>query len=124
MLSMDNKNACSIVQVGSRNLMLNDSANHPSDFCSEKNLVKLYTHWIPRKLNTVSDYLSRCSDSDDWSVQDWVFQKLQLIWGHHTIDRFVSDYNSKCERFNSRWWCSWTEAVDALKVSWKTKTTG
>ena len=65
-----------------------------------------------------SDYLSRCKDSDDWSVEDWVFQTLNRRWGPHTIDRFASYYNCKCPRYNSRWWVPGTEGVNSLDQYW------
>ena len=74
--------------------------------------------WIPRHLNERSDYLSRCRDSDDWSIQDWIFQTLDKQWGSHTIERFASYYNSKCKRYNSRWWVSGTEGVNSLDQYW------
>ena len=69
-------------------------------------------------LNERSDYLSRCRDSDDWSVQDLIFQTLDKQWGPHTIDRFASYYNSKCKRYNSRWWVPGTEGVNSLDQYW------
>lgn len=40
------------------------------------------------------------------------------MWGPHTIDRFASYYNSKCKRFNSRWWVPGTEGVNSLDQFW------
>ena len=35
------------------------------------------------------------------------------------MDRFASDYNTKCIRFNSRWWCRNTEGVNAFSQNWQ-----
>ena len=65
-----------------------------------------------------ADFLSRLVDCDDWSVTDTVFRNLDEKWGPHTVDRFSSHYNSKCERFNSRWWVPGTEGINCLNQVW------
>lgn len=88
-----------------------------SEIC-EENGINMSVEWIPRELNERADYLSRCKDGDDWSIQDWVFIKLNSRWGPHSIDRFSSHYNNKCERYNSRWWVPGTQGVNALDQYW------
>ena len=73
--------------------------------------------WIPRTLNERAYHLSRCKDSDDWEIADWVFEKLGQKWGNFTIDRFASSYK-KCRRFNSRWWVPGMEGVDDFSQKW------
>ena len=85
--------------------------------CSSKNIT-LNTDWVPRSDNLHADMLSRCCDSDDWSVQDWIFKTLDVMWGPHTIDRFAYDYNTKCAKFNSKFWCPSTCGIDAFKQNW------
>ena len=75
--------------------------------------------WIPREQNKRADDLSRITDSDDWAISYHVFDILDRKWGPHTVDRFASDYNSKCIRFNSRWGCPTSEGVDAFKQTWE-----
>ena len=113
----DNKNVESILKIGSRKEDLQNIANEIFETC-QSNEISLSVQWIPRESNERADYLSRCRDSDDWSVQEWVFKHLDAKWGPHTIDRFASFYNSYCARFNSRWWVPGTEAVDALDQVW------
>ena len=38
--------------------------------------------------------------------------------GPHSVDRFANHENTQLLRFNSRFWCPGTEAVDAFPVSW------
>ncbi|XP_033758108.1 uncharacterized protein LOC117340457 [Pecten maximus] len=116
-LFMDNKGACSIARVGSGKTHLQKVAMDMHRLTSS-NSVNLVTQWLPRNSNKTADFLSRCSDSDDWSVQAWVFGVCEKKWGPHEVDRFASDYNKKCTRFNSRWWCPGTEAIDAFTVFW------
>ena len=113
----DNKNVESILKIGSRKEDLQNIANEIFETC-QSNEISLSVQWIPRESNERADYLSRCRDSDDWSVQEWVFKHLNAKWGPHTIDRFASFYNSYCARFNSRWWVPGTEALDALDQVW------
>ena len=44
---------------------------------------------------------------------------LDAYWGPHTVDRFTDNYNVHLGRFNSRFWCPGTEAVDAFTVNWE-----
>ncbi|XP_033729387.1 uncharacterized protein LOC117318520 [Pecten maximus] len=101
-LFMDNKGACTIARVGSGKTHLQKVAMDMHRLTSS-NSVNLVTQWLPRNSNKTADFLSRCSDSDDWSVQAWVFGVCEKKWGPHEVDRFASDYNKKCTRFNSRW---------------------
>ena len=47
-----------------------------------------------------------------------VYRLLDNKWGPHSVDRFASNLNNQCKRFNSRWWCPGTEGVDAFGQSW------
>ncbi|VDI69597.1 Hypothetical predicted protein [Mytilus galloprovincialis] len=112
------KNVTSIVKNGSRKTDLQVLACELHTLCFE-NSCKITTQWIPRDQNKVADNLSRYSDCDDWGISTDVFNSLDNIWGIHTVDRFATDYNTKCTRFNSKFWCNCTEAVDAFKQNWK-----
>ena len=114
----DNKNVKSIINNGSRKSDIQSIALDLNDFCDREN-IKICTEWIPREGNEQADYLSRCHDSDDWEISRSIFDYLDRIWGKHTMDRFASHFNSKCRKFNSRWWVPGTEAVDAMVQSWK-----
>ena len=116
-VNTDNKNVCSILQVGSKKPYLQDNAVKVDILCKSKG-IGLNSNWVPRADNREADFLSRCSDSDDWAVLDWVFFKLELRWGNHTVDRFACDYNAKCRKFNSRHWCPGTSGVDAFAEIW------
>jgi hypothetical protein len=113
----DNKNVKSVLLNGSRNSYIHDIAVGLNKFCEEKNIV-LCPEWIPRENNTISDYLSRCYDSDDWQIRPDVFAQLDQEWGPHSVDRFASHLNNYCARFNSRWWVPGTEAINALEQDW------
>ena len=47
---------------------------------------------------------------------------LDKEWGPHTFDRFATNYNRKCDSFNSKFWCSGISGIDALRFSWSSDT--
>lgn len=49
-----------------------------------------------------------------------MFFKLFINVGAYilVIGWFATDYNSKCTKFNSRWWCPNTSGIDAFKQFW------
>jgi hypothetical protein len=87
------------------------------EICRRSEII-LLPEWVPRSINTEVDFLSRCCDSDDWAVLDWIFFALEQKWGHHSIDRFACDFNTKCQAFNSRFWCPNTSGINAFKQTW------
>lgn len=87
------------------------------DWCL-KYKVCLSATWIPRSSNVKADYFSRCLDCDDWSIEQAIYNKLNVRWGPFTVDRFATHYNTKCVRFNSKYWVPGTEAVDCYTQCW------
>jgi hypothetical protein len=51
----------------------------------------------------------------EWKMKEHWFQKLDQLWGPHTIDAFASGLNHQLPRFYSRWNEKNSEARDALK---------
>lgn len=113
----DSKNVKQILEVGSKKRHLQDVALEIKNKCDSigSNVI---VQWIPREQNVTADFLSRCNDSDDWQISFQAYNIVDHFWGPHTVDRFATDYNSKCSRFNSRWWCPGTEVVDAFTSNW------
>ena len=81
--------------------------------------VDFEVQWIPREENETADYFSKMVDPDDWEVTQEFFHFLQEKWGPFTVDRFASNRNTKCERFNSKYSVPGTEAVDAFTQDWR-----
>lgn len=113
----DSKNVAKIMQVGSKKPYLQIIASQIFETCIQ-NSTQVSNVWKPRNENKRADFLSRVTDMDDWSVYDDVFNSYEKLWGMHTVDRFATHYNKKCERFNSKYWCPGTEAVDAFSQVW------
>ena len=93
----DNQNVEHILQAGSKVQELQDLSLDINKIF-ESNAISFSAKWIPRNENLLADHLSRCKDSDDWYVSEDVFKTLDRKWGPHSIDRFATHYNRKCER--------------------------
>ena len=116
----DNQNVVRILEVGSKKPQLQEEALAVFSIAAQ-NLVRIEPQWIPRSDNQKADYLSRLQDTDDWKIQPLVFARLNRLWGPHTIDRFANQLNTQLPRFNSRWSCPNTEAVDIFTCDWGEK---
>uniref|UniRef100_A0AC34F4A5 Tyr recombinase domain-containing protein n=1 Tax=Panagrolaimus sp. ES5 TaxID=591445 RepID=A0AC34F4A5_9BILA len=113
----DNQNIIPIIRKGSMVLKLNLLAIE----IHEKLLnlsASVIPHWIPREENKLADAASRFPDSDDWSIMQHVFAKVNQKLGPADIDRFASCLNKKLCRFNSIVPSPGTEAVDAFTQDW------
>ena len=113
----DNQNVVRILQVGSRKPNLQEQALRVFETCIIYQ-IRLEPEWVPRSENELADFISRIVDYDDWQVNPELFYYLEGAWGPHSIDRFADNYNTQVARFNSRFACPGTEAVDAFTVHW------
>ena len=109
----DNQAVKRIINSGSKKADLQQISLSINECCEQSGII-LNPEWIRRTENDIADTLSRTSDSDDWQIQPWVFAYLDKAWGPHSVDRFASNLNMHCTRFNSRFWCPGTEGVDAF----------
>ena len=76
--------------------------------------ISLDVKWVPREANHPADKISKIVNFDDYTINDQVFAELDIKWGPHTVDRFTCFYNTKLPRFNSRFYQTGTEGVDAF----------
>ena len=113
----DNQNVARIVQFGSRKQHLQDGVLSIFSICLKAN-IRLEMEWIPRSANERADYVSKIVDYDDWMLDPAIFQQLEACWGPHTIDRFATEHNSQINRFDSRFWCPFSEAMDTFTRDW------
>ena len=74
--------------------------------------------WIPRELNAKADAISKLTYYDDYTITEAIFQRIDLFWGPHTVDRFACSYNAKVPRFNTRFFQTGCAAVDAFSQDW------
>ena len=80
--------------------------------------MSFQTQWIPRAENELANYLSRIVDPDDWMLSPDLFKLIANMWGPFDVDRISCSYNSHLPRFNSKFWCPGTEAVDCFTQDW------
>ena len=108
----DNQNRTCIVNRGSAKPDLQTLAEQIVDLYNNHRLSVIPV-WVPRDKNQLADYLSKLSNVDD------IFPWLNILWGPFTVDRFATWYNTKCVRFNSRFWNPGSEGVDAFTEIWQ-----
>ena len=113
----DNQNLVRSLKVGSCKPHLQIEALKVFKTCLAHN-VRLEPEWVPREKNQLADYFSRIIDYDDWYIDQAVYKMLDTTWGPHTVNRFATAYNAQVQRFNSRFACPGSEAVDAFTVDW------
>ena len=82
--------------------------------CREKCLECL----VPREENMVADTISRIVDYDDCYLDPAIFHWLYCAWGPHEVDRFANNYNTQLTKFNSRYACPKSEAINEFTVNW------
>ena len=114
----DNQNVARILQVGSKSPHLQEVAVRVLALMN-KHQIRTEPEWIPHEENEMADYCSRIIDTNDWMLNPEIFSMLNELWGPHTIDWLANVDDTQMERFNSRCWCSGSEAVDAFTVDWR-----
>jgi hypothetical protein len=85
---------------------------------AERGVNMVEPRWVKSE-DMKMNALSRWENKNDWRVADWVFQLTEEGWGPHNIDRFADKRNSKCKRWNSRYWTIGGEAADAFIQDWR-----
>ena len=116
-VNIDNFSASRILSVGSTKISLHNLAVDIFYHCIRYN-IKLIPRWIPREQNTIADYYSKMTDSDDWTIDLASFTLINSRFGHFTVDRFSSDTNNKLPIFNSSCYVPGTSGVNAFTMDW------
>ena len=114
----DNQNGTRIINRGSTKPDLQTFAEEIVDLYNNHRLSVIPIR-VPRDKNELADYLSKLSNVDDWGICSDIFQWLSILWGPFAVDRFATWYNTKCVRFNSRFWNPGSEGVDAFTENWQ-----
>ena len=114
----DNSNVSRIIQAGSTKPDLQKLALQIYELCLVNNNT-IYSVWIPREENTIADFYSRPNDTDDFGIDYKTFYYVQRVLGRCNIDRFADDKNTKVKRFNSKYFCPNSEAVNSFTCNWQ-----
>ena len=113
----DNQGACHIFKKRSMKPDFQDLALDLYIECF-RNRITVDIGWIPRIMNKEADTISKIIDYDDWETTEFLFKVLDRMWGPHTFDRLADSSNAKLKKFNSKFWCPDTAAVDAFSQDW------
>jgi hypothetical protein len=104
-----------IKKLSSRSAELNAAVRELWQTCLRFDLILISPLWLSTHDNVVPDWLSREeSDWNDWRLSDFVFHRLEQIWGPPDIDRFAEMVNSKCRHWNSKFLEPGSLGVNAL----------
>lgn len=114
----DNQNVVRIIQRGSRKPELQEIVEQIVSLAASNSIV-LQPVWVPREENQLADYISKLKDIEDWGISVPVYQWVSSMWGPFTVDRFATWYNTKCRKFNSRFWNPGCDGVDAFAQNWR-----
>jgi hypothetical protein len=115
---VDNYATSRILTVGSRRPHLQKIAMEIFKICLHSD-IRVLPQWIPRELNSIADYYSKMRDTDDYTIDDQSFQRIDHLYGPHTFDRFADDKNAKTTKFNSKYHCPGSNGVDAFAEQWR-----
>jgi hypothetical protein len=103
---------------GARDALVGQLVKQMWVWLAERGVNMVEPRWVKSE-DMKMDALSRWEDKDNWKVADWVFQLAEESWGPHNIDRFADERNSKCKKWNSRYWTIGGEAADAFIQDWR-----
>ena len=113
----DNFAASRIVEIGSSKLHLHNLALEIFKICVAYD-IRIFPTWIPREDNQYADYFSKMVDTDDWSIDNRSFVSVCQKFGFPTVDRFADNINKKVDKFNSKYYCRGTDAINAFTQNW------
>ena len=111
------KNIVSIVRKGSMKVHLHNIALKIFKLTRKYNILLTLT-WLRRTHNEEADSFSRVIEYDDWGVHPNWYTFISAKLGITTIDRFADPWNTKCSRFNSRFYWEQAEATDSFTQDW------
>lgn len=105
------------MKTGSSKQHLHDVAVEVHGTCLQYN-ISLMPKWVPRAENQIADFYSRCTDSDDRTIESHVIEILDQKWGPYTFNLFACNYNTTCSKHFSKHWCPGTCGINAFSHEW------
>ena len=114
----DSDNAQVIIAHGSPKPHLNKLAKDIFLLCGRHSIF-LQVKWVPREQNVKADVMSKQLTTGCWGLLPHWFQRLEELWGPHDVDRMAASWNTKLPRFNSKFRCRGSEAVDCFTQDWR-----
>ena len=118
MFAMDNQSAVYCINHGgSRTAALSMVCKQIWTACIRWN-IQAEAVWLPREMNSLADGLSKAVDLAAWRLAPEQFERLERLFGPHTIDRCADSANALCKRFNSKYFDPCAEAVNCFTQDW------
>ena len=118
MLITDSYNAFSVLQHGRAKADLSVTVARDIHAHCFANGVTLMAEWVPREDNTVADALSKCADTNDFTIPAAVFDSLNNLWGPFEVDLFAGHANHFVSKFFSRHYSPDCAAINAFAQEW------
>lgn len=84
----------------------------------DTNNIRLRPIYVASAAND-ADAPSRLYSPDEWRLAQSVFERLELAFGPHDVDRFASQRTRLLPRYNSKFADPSAEAVNALSQDWR-----
>ena len=114
----DSENLVHFLNKGSGKIHIQREVFKIMLLCQELNIRIIPIHLLREDPRIkIADEGSKTEDTDDWQVDIATFKKFDLSM-QFSIDLFASDWNSKCSRFYSNFWCKDTLGIDSFSHDW------
>lgn len=114
----DSANAVAFLSKGSGKPHVQERIFKVAQMLSSLKLVLTPVHLLRSDERIqLADDLSKCRDSDDWSIDRASFDTLDKIYGFD-LDVFASTNNKKCARFYSEFYEQSAAGVEAFSLPW------
>lgn len=114
----DSENLVQFLSKGSGKIHIQREIFKIMMLCQELNIRIFPIHLLREDPRIkIADEGSKTEDTDDWQVDIATFKKFDMSM-QFSIDLFASDWNTKCPRFYSNFWCNNTLGIDSFSHDW------
>ena len=114
----DSENLVQFLKKGSGKSHIQKEVFQIMLICQELNIRIIPIHLLREDPRIkVADEGSKTDDTDDWQVDISTFRQFDVSM-KFSIDLFASDWNCKCSRFYSNFWCKDTLGIDSFCHEW------
>jgi hypothetical protein len=119
-LQMDNTTALSYIKkMGGKIQLLHQITQDLWNWALQRDIIVI-PKFIAGVENIQADYLSHSiQDRSDWMLNRALFQRLNQIWGPHSVDLFATRLNSQVSRFFSWHPEPGAEGIDSFQQKWR-----
>jgi hypothetical protein len=105
---------------GTNSPALLDLAKRIWDFCLQTD-TRLILAYIPTHFNPADSPSRQLTTQLEWRIAPTFFQRLNLMWGPHSLDLFATQTNRQVPQYVSWKWEKAAIATDALSITWQNR---